>query len=841
MPWNTRKILVTSRQGKGSHSEAKIIDLSDHRSIRSSIYPILDLSDPRSIRSSIYPILDLSDPRSRLLRSDEPVKRSGFRMVIPNLKTGHDCARRRFWLAMSGFVMALALIPFSYKVERRLETAVHIDGGESDKVGQELEQRFKSPYADRLILVISGIPDPDSAKAADALGFLTSSLRSVPGVSGAVSSLDWPDPLFTGNNGGALIIVGLEPHDETVEALVPQLRVKADWMERQLRSQYPNVKLEITGETPLNFDLRKVSADDVKHAEERAMPVTLLLLFLAFGSLVAAILPLGIGVLSISMAMGAAALLTHLLPLSILVQNLATMLGLGLGIDYALLMVSRFREALAEGYEPGQAADIAAGQAGRTLIISATTVAIGFSALLTVPISELRSIGIAGLLVTALSVMLCTFILPWVLGLLGHRIDAATVRLTAKRVGAPENLYAANRRWVRWGGIVTRRPWTALLVAGIPLLILAFQSRRLSPGVPDHALPSALESVRALHTLQNMGRSGIVQGLRVILELPPQSGPLSPAGWLAVSRLTQSFQSDPRAQEVLSLPTLTGMSDTVNAVEDVPEPIRKSFLRSDGHATLIELLPAASLPPNEQIRWVRDVRSSDVAKLTGIPGAALRVGGIPALEADYESIVKERLPKVILGVILGSLLALLIGLRSLVAAVKAILLNLLSVGASFGALVVVFQDGHGSKLFGLDGPTGSVYPIVGILSFAIVFGLSMDYEVFLVARVLEERRRGLSERSAVIEGLARTAGLITSAAAIMIAVFTAFTMGSFLVVQMLGFTLAVAVLIDATVVRMVVGPALLQLAGDWNWWPFGLHGASITPEKELLHEGERRA
>ena len=203
-------------------------------------------------------------------------------------------------------------------------------------------------------------------------------------------------------------------------------------MEGQLRSQYPNIKLEITGETPLNFDLRKVSADDVRHAEERAMPVTLLLLLLAFGSLVAALLPLGVGLLSISMALGAAALLAHYLHLSILVQNLATMLGLGLGIDYALLMVSRFREALAEGYDPGHAADIAAGQAGRTLIISATTVAIGFSALLTVPISELRSIGIAGLLVTVLSVMLCTFILPWVLGLLGHRINAARVRLPAQ-------------------------------------------------------------------------------------------------------------------------------------------------------------------------------------------------------------------------------------------------------------------------------------------------------------------------------------------------------------------------------------------------------------------------
>jgi putative drug exporter of the RND superfamily len=756
-------------------------------------------------------------------------------MGIPSLKTGRGAASRRFWLAMTGFVLALVLLPFSYKVERRLETAVHITGGESEKVDVELAQRFQSAYAHRMVLVITGVPDLDSAKGADTLGFLTSSLLTQPGVSGAVSSVDWPDPMFTGDNGGALIIVGLDSHDEPIEALVPKLRAKADLMEGQLRSQYPNIKLEITGETPLNFDLRKVSADDVNHAEARAMPVTLVLLLIAFGSLVAALLPLGVGILSISMAMGAAALLAHYLHLSILVQNLATMLGLGLGIDYALLMVSRFREALDEGYAPGCAADVAAGQAGKTLIISATTVAIGFSALLTVPISELRSIGIAGLLVTVLSVILCTFILPWVLGLLGHRVDAARLRVPGRRIKNTNSLCARNERWVRWGSIVTSRPWTALLVAGVPLLILAAQARRISPGLPDNgSLPAAAKSVQALDHLQGMGRSGIVESLRVILELPPQTPPLSPAGWLGVSRLTKHFQSDPRSEEVLSLPTLAGMAETADGINDVPEAIRKSFLRNDGQATLLELLPKANLSPTEKIRWVREVRASDVAAITGIPGAVLRVGGIPALNADYDAVVKERLPKVILFVVLGSLLALLIGLRSLFAAVKAIMLNLLSVGASFGALVLVFQEGHGNRLFGLHGPTGTVFPIVPILSFAIVFGLSMDYEVFLVARVLEERRRGLSERSAVVEGLARTAGLITSAAAIMIAVFTAFTVGGFLVVQMLGFTLAVAVFIDATVVRMIVGPALLQLAGDWNWWPFGLYGAQAVSEKKLV-------
>ena len=174
----------------------------------------------------------------------------------------------------------------------------------------------------------------------------------------------------------------------------------------------------------------------------------------------------------------------------------------------------------------------------------------------------------------------------------------------------------------------------------------------------------------------------------------------------------------------------------------------------------------------------------------------------------------------------GTLLALLGGFRSLFAAVKAIALNLLSVAASFGALVLVFQDGHGSSLLGVPEGTGSVFPIVPIVAFAIVFGLSMDYEVFLVARVLEARRSGLSEMDAIPEGLARTAGLITSAAAIMIVVFAAFTFGNFLVVKMLGFTLAVAVFIDATLVRIVIGPALLRIAGDWNWWPGGLAARS---------------
>jgi putative drug exporter of the RND superfamily len=247
-------------------------------------------------------------------------------------------------------------------------------------------------------------------------------------------------------------------------------------------------------------------------------------------------------------------------------------------------------------------------------------------------------------------------------------------------------------------------------------------------------------------------------------------------------------------------------------------------------------VPATSVTLREQVDWVRELRKIGAPALTGVPGATLLIGGIPALNADYETIVANRLPSVMALVVGGTLLALLAGFRSIFAAVKAIILNLLSVAASLGALVLVFQNGHGSRFLGVPGGTGSVFPLVPIVAFAIVFGLSMDYEVFLVARVLEARKSGLNEMEAIPEGLAKTAGLITSAAAIMIAVFAAFTFGDFLVVKMIGFTLAVAVFIDATIVRIVIGPALLRLAGDWNWWPGGLDAARKTPIAHPMHE-----
>jgi RND superfamily putative drug exporter len=734
---------------------------------------------------------------------------------------------RRFWLAAIVLAAVLAVLPFSFHAERRLETATRVEGSDADVVAQELTSRFHSPFVDRVALVIQGLPPADSEEGEQALATIVAGLRDEPGVSGVVSRLELHDPIFLGKGGGTFVLVGLSSTEGPVESLVPKLHDRANALQSQLRGRYPAVKIELTGELPLNFDIRKASADDVERGESLVIPATLILLLVAFGSVVAAVIPLAVGQLAIATTLAIAGFLAARLHLSILVQNLATMLGLGLGIDYALLMISRFREAICAGYDGAAASVIAARQAGRTLLISASTVAIGFLALLTVPISEIRSIGIAGFLVAGISVLLANTLVPAVLGLLGPRIDAGRLpfapKLDSQRAARTGN------RFREWGKVIVAHPWLAILLAGTPLLLLAWQAMRLDTSLPrGNWLPAAAESVDALHTLEQMDRAGVVQSLRVIVELPTDSISQTDAGWNTVDRLTKRLASDPRCDRVISITTLAEGNRA--SLRDLSRETRRSFLSADGQAALLEVLPKTSVSLRDQVNWVRDLRKTGAPALTGVPGATLLVGGIPALNADYETIIDQRLPSVMALVVGGTLLALLGGFRSLFAAVKAILLNLVSVAASFGALVLVFQDGHGSGFLGVHGGTGSVFPLVPIVAFAIVFGLSMDYEVFLVARVLEARRCGLSEADAIPEGLARTAGLITSAAAIMIVVFAAFTFGNFLVVKMIGFTLAVAVFIDATLVRIVIGPALLRVAGDWNWWPGGL----ATPRKSTV-------
>jgi putative drug exporter of the RND superfamily len=731
---------------------------------------------------------------------------------------------RRLWRAGIGGAVVLALVAQSFHVASRLETVAHVAGSEAENVDRQLAQEFKSSFVRQAILVIEGGPTPDTKEGAQFLIQISTALDNEPGVSGALSYVNFSDPALLGRDGGTFIVVGLSAAEGPVDAIIPRLRARAENLRLELKSRYPALKLELTGETPINFDMRKINSADVRIAENRVIPIVLVLLLATFASVIAAILPLMVGVLAILITLGAAAFLSKWWHLSILIQNIATILGLGLGIDYALLMVSRFREALASGQDAAQASDTAAREAGRTLLISGSTVAIGFAALMTIPISDLRSIGVAGFLVASACVLLANWILPTILALLGARIDAW--RLPFLEWANPDSA-RMRERWRRWSYMVTAKPWRALLLVGGPLLLLASQALQLRPGVPRiDWLPRGAESVRALHSLDAMGRSNIVQSLHVILELPPGSEITTYSGWSAIRLLAGGLASDKRTDRVVSLPSLLGGGLGPSFMPLLSAETRRNFARRDGRATLLELLPASGVSTSELTAWVRDIRAIDVSKLTEVVGAKISIGGLAALDEDYGSVIRARLPQVALLILAGTLLALLAAFRSVVVAVKAIVLNLLSVAAALGALVVVFQNGHGSTFFGVSGGTGAVFASIPILAFAIVFGLSMDYEVFLVARVLEARKSGLSEIEAIAEGVAKTGGLITSAAVIMLVVFAAFSFGEVLAIKMLGFTLAVAVLIDATLVRMVIGPALLRLGGDWNWWPWGLAGES---------------
>src|ERR1700674_411360 len=367
---------------------------------------------------------------------------------------------RRFWVSGIVLAAAIALLPFAFHAERRLETATRVEGSEAETVREELASRFRSPFVDRVVLVIEGVPPADSEEGGQALETVVAGLREQPGVSGVVSYLELRDSIFLGRGGGTFVLVGLSSTGGPVESLVPELHQVASSLENQLRGRYPAVKLELTGEIPLNFDIRKASSDDVQRGESLVIPATLALLLVAFGSLIAALIPLAVGQLAIATTLAITGFLAERWHLSILVQNLATMLGLGLGIDYALLMVSRFREAISAGHEGPEASVIAARQAGRTLLISASTVAIGFSALLTVPISEIRSIGIAGFLVAGISVLLTNTLVPALLAGLGPRINAGrmpfTPKLDAQRAACTGN------RWRKWGKAIVDRPWLAL-------------------------------------------------------------------------------------------------------------------------------------------------------------------------------------------------------------------------------------------------------------------------------------------------------------------------------------------------------------------------------------------
>ena len=708
---------------------------------------------------------------------------------------------------------ALAALPFAAKVNDVLDPSTRLRGSDSARVEAALRQQFNSPFATIALLRIAAAPEPRTPEGEALLKEVTETLRGTGGVQGVMSYLDRADSLFLGEDGSPIIIVGLSAPKGAEDALMVKLRAATDALHARLNDKYPQLIFGWTGEAAVNADMRHLSAGETRAAELRVLPLTLLLLIIAFRSLVSAVIPIVCGALTIVVTLGAVAAVNSFWPLSIIVVGIISMVGLGLSIDYALLIVSRYRDGLDQGLTRGGALEQAAKIGGRTVVLSGLTVAIGFSAMLLVSVSEVRSIGIGGLIVTTVAVLVARTLLPIVLGWMGPWINAAPLGLGRR----PDT----GRSWRRWGNWVTRHPLGVLAVAGIPLLFLAAQAAHLRIDLPrGRWLPESAQSVRVLHEIDSVTRGNFGQIIQVVLYFPPGVTVQDEVGWRAESRLVRYFARDPRIQHVWSVTTLNTMPlSGPETLRRVPEATLRSLVSSDGRAALLQLLPRRGLTAADAAGLVRDIRSANPQTMTGVADARLEVGGVPGFNVDYESAIRSSMGTLVISVICVTLIVLSLAFRSVLIPIKAVALNLLSVAAAFGAVALVIQRGFGSWIVGLDAPMDGGFPILPVLVFCIVFGLSMDYEVFFVARIAEGRRSGLSDGEALVESLAGTGRVITFAASIMVMIFGGFVFGDFILIKILGFALAVAVFLDATVIRLAVGPALVRLAGRWNWWP----------------------
>ncbi len=722
--------------------------------------------------------------------------------------------RRRARVALGCLMVGLLLLPFAPGVATRLEVGgATVNQSEAKNVDTLLSTKFTSPFATSLVLAVTGIPALEEDSGLDALIEVVDAVKDIGSVDRVLSYIETVDPVFLTNH-GTFVVVGLRIDGRRKGDVVLELRAATRLLQAQLRQSHPRIELAWTGAAAFDYDVRLTSASDATAAERRVLPITLVLLFIVFGSVVAALCPVAIGGLGVGLSLGAAALLSAYWPMTILLQSIVTMIGLGIGIDYSLLMLNRFREELSVHAEPEQAAIDALRTAGHTIVLSGGAVAIGFAALLIVPSTELRSIATGGLLVVGFSVFLATVLLPGLLCWLGARIESG-------RLWRPRLALQPPRQWQTWGRWVTAHPVLVILVIGLPLAALAWQARHISTDIPTgNWLPEHLESTQGVLALERMGHSGIVQAIRVVVQFPDGIAADSEEGWEAIFQLTRNFEHDERVASVQSLPRLLGVENGEQArIAFIQPELRAAYLSADGRMGLIEIIPREAVSAGTLMRYVRELRGMSIGSASGLDGTRIMVGGLPAMNADYQDAIGGNVVKIVAVIVIGSFVALLLGFRSLLGAFKAVALNLFSVAAAMGVTVLVFQQGYGSEWLGVAQPLDGLFPAVPIIVFCVVFGLSMDYEVFLLSRVAEGVHKGMSNHDALIDGLARTGGVITSAALVMIVVFAGFSMGDFLIIKILGFSAAVAVFIDASLVRLAVGPALMQLGGRWNWWP----------------------
>jgi RND superfamily putative drug exporter len=620
--------------------------------------------------------------------------------------------------------------------------------------------------------------DVDSSATQDRVAQLADELRGA-GAEEVVTYAD-DDTLVSRDGDATAVLVGLGPDAED--------NVPAVFDVVQTLDDEPGYTAAVTGEWTSDADVNELSLEDLKKGELFfGAPAALIILLLVFGAVVAGLVPLILAIVSILVALALVALLAQVYEVSVFTQNMLIGMGLALGIDYALFTLSRYREERLQGRSEPDAIATSGATAGRAVLFSGIAFVLAMFGLLLVPSSIFRSLAAGAILVGIVSVVAALTLLPAVLSLLGDRINSVRIPYFGR---AAEQAGREGRFWgsiVRW---VMRRPVLSLALAAGFLLLLAAPVLVLETGSSGPStIPDRYESKQGYLLLNEEFPGQTTEPVVIAVAGDVES----PAVQDALGRLEQELASRP----IFGEPAVETSGDGTVASVTVP-------IAGDSIAD-----PAVDA--------VRSLRSEAIPRAFEGTNAEVYVGGNTAEELDYHETVDYWLPIVLVFVLGLSFILLTIAFRSIVVPATAILMNLLSVGAAYGLLVLVFQEGYGNELLGLR-EADTVEAWVPLFLFAVLFGLSMDYQVFLLSRIRERFSQTNDNEAAVIFGVGSTARLITGAALIIIAVFWGFAMGDMIMFQQMGFGIAVALLIDATIVRSVLVPATMKLLGRRNWY-----------------------
>jgi len=704
-----------------------------------------------------------------------------------------------------------------------------IKGSMSLKVDQSLQSDFGRSDSQLLVVAFrSASIDRNPAELSALFDALTRGLAARDSVETAIGERDIHDDRLLPKAGtGHVVIIGLKSGDLlTTEQEVPKVRAAVAPIMEKAKSRHSDLQWAVTGRAALTYDLSRFDTEDTARAEIRALPLTLIILAFAFGSVVSSMLPLVLAVASRTIVLGIVFLLAGTVETSNLVQSVVAMLSLALGIDYSLFIIHRYRRELdrcrAEDPNANSRANeeaamrSAMAQSGAAVLYSAATVAIGIGSLLATPIMQTRSVGLGGLFAVLITLAASLTLVPAFL-----RLVRPSVLEWPEFLSRRTKDDRSRKLWSRWAHVVAKKPTVAVVASLAVIVALAAPAIHTRTGFPESEfLPSELEFSRGMNMLREMGLRGLVSPVVVVLSDSRREKALTPERAPSLSDFVTRLEQDHRVRAVQG-PVRSEAASSATTGASIDEAVggamaRTTFISHDGTRLLFLIVPSG----DSTLLELRKL-SKEIPSWLKADGYKIRVGGQAQYYNDYDEAVLKSYPATI-GLVLGmSALVLLLFFRAPVASAKAILLNLLSVAAGYGAVVLVFQLGYGSELFGVYEATNFVPTTVPLAIFCILFGLSMDYEIFLLSRIRTIFSETGDNARSIGEALADTGSVITSAALIMVAVFGAFAFARDVLVQMIGLGLAVAVLVDAVLIRSVLGPAIMQIAGRWNWWPGG--------------------